>query len=67
LRALEFSQHALAAEMEGRDTVVVGRVASLPQRRPDSQRFVFEVESAAEAQRPVDLPGQLQNSVVPAR
>ena len=60
LRAVDFAQHALAAEQEGRDTVVVGRIAELPQRGTDGQRFVLEVVSAVDASRPVVLPGRLQ-------
>jgi competence protein ComEC len=59
-RAAAFADQALAADLEGRDTVVVGRVATLPQRGADSQRFVFEVASATQSQGPVDLPSRLQ-------
>jgi competence protein ComEC len=37
---------ALPEGLEGRDLVVVGVIAGLPQRSPEAWRFIFEVESA---------------------
>ncbi|MEX1168081.1 MAG: ComEC/Rec2 family competence protein, partial [Hydrogenophaga sp.] len=59
-RAADFAQHALAPEREGVDTVVVGRIAELPQRSPDVQRLVVEVVSAFDNQKAVALPDRLQ-------
>ena len=59
-RAVDFAEHALASEREGRDTVVVGRIAELPQRSPDGQRFVVQVVSATDGQDLVALPERLQ-------
>lgn len=59
-RALAFAEHALNPALEGVDLQVVGRVASLPQRGAQGQRFVFEVESAREGLQAVVLPPRLQ-------
>jgi len=45
-RATARLAEALPAALEGRDLVVTGVVASLPQRGPSGLRFLFEVESA---------------------
>jgi len=50
---------SLAPELEGRDVVVVGAVASLPQRSTEAWRFRFEVESARLGDKPVALPALL--------
>lgn len=52
---------SLPRALEGRDVIVTGVVASLPQRFPGGVRFRFEVESAreAEAGTPVVLPEML--------
>jgi competence protein ComEC len=47
---------ALPASLEGRDIVVTGIVASLPQQAPSGLRFSFDVESASLDTQPVTLP-----------
>lgn len=59
LRAAQLLQQALAPELEGRDLVLVGRVASLPQSGSWGWRFVLRVESAALQGRPVTVPPDL--------
>lgn len=59
LRAAVFQGGALAAELEGRDIEVTGRVLAMPQRGEDGLRFRFAVESAQLDGRPVVLPQQL--------
>lgn len=60
LRAAERLTTVLPAELEGRDVVVTGLVASLPQRAPAAWRFHFEVEEAALQEGPaVQLPPRL--------
>lgn len=59
LRAAQLLQQALAPELEGRDLVLVGQVASLPQAGPWGWRFVLRVETAALQGRPVALPPEL--------
>ena len=46
----------LAPAIEGRDVVVTGIVASLPQHSASGLRFRFEVESASQAGEPVVVP-----------
>jgi len=46
----------LAPALEGRDLVVVGTVASLPQQGASGLRFRFEVESALQGGAPVPVP-----------
>jgi len=58
-RASWFAQHALDPALQGRDVVVTGVVASLPQRFEQGERFEFAVESAQLAGQPVALPGRL--------
>ncbi len=57
------AQHRLAeslpAELQGRDLQLTGIVASLPNRFEDGQRFVFEVERAADGSRMVSVPGRV--------
>lgn len=50
---------ALPAGVEGEDVVVVGTVASLPQRSAAGLRFRFEVEQAQRRGAPVVLPSPL--------
>ena len=59
LRAAERLQQALAPELEGRDLLLEGQVASLPQSGAWGWRFVFQVESARLQGRPVAVPGHL--------
>jgi competence protein ComEC len=62
LWASRHAARALSPALEGVDLVVVGRVASLPQRGADSVRFELEVDSAARAGQAVALPLRLQLS-----
>ena len=59
LRAVQFSGHALAPALEGRDVAVVGVIASMPQRSETGARFRFQVESATVDGERVALPPQL--------
>jgi competence protein ComEC len=47
---------SLPAELEGRDLVLTGIVASLPQAGPNGLRFRFEVERASLGSAPVVVP-----------
>jgi competence protein ComEC len=49
----------LAPALEGRDLVVVGTVASLPQQGASGLRFRFAVESAQQGGAPVALPSRI--------
>ena len=55
-RAASRISERLDAGLEGIDLRVTGVVASLPQRSPGGQRFVFEVEEARAGERPVRIP-----------
>jgi competence protein ComEC len=55
-RAVGRSADALPATLEGQDIVVVGTVASLPQRSASGLRFRFEVEHAELRSERVALP-----------
>jgi competence protein ComEC len=46
LRAVAFAQHTLEPALEGRDLLVTGVVANLPQRNELALRFQFAVESS---------------------
>lgn len=59
-RAGVFASSTLAAPLEGRDILVVGEVAGLPQRSLDALRFQLQVESAWLDGKPVQLPPRLQ-------
>ena len=59
LRAVQFSSQALDPQLEGRDLVVVGVVAAMPQRNETGLRFRLEVEAAAQEGASVRLPPQL--------
>jgi competence protein ComEC len=56
--AVRLAEH-LPAVLEGQDLELVGVVAGLPQRSPNGLRFRFELESASQQGRPVELPQQL--------
>lgn len=56
LRATAYLADALDPALEGRDVLVVGVVASLPQRNESGLRFRLEVESAALNGQPVRMP-----------
>lgn len=62
LRAVHFSARALAPGLEGRDTWVQGRIASLPQRGADGLRFVLEVDNEVGGQGLPAVPDRLQLS-----
>jgi len=55
-RATQRLADALPAALEGRDLVVTGVIASLPQRSAAGLRFRFEVEAASMQGAPVRLP-----------
>jgi competence protein ComEC len=59
LRGAQLLQQALAPELEGRDLVLVGQVASLPLSGDWGWRFVLRVESARWLGRPVAVPPEL--------
>jgi len=61
-RAAVYAAHALAASQEGRDIIVTGRIASLPQSTAMGLRFGLAVESALLGGQPVTLPKRLQLS-----
>lgn len=63
LRAAAFQRQALPADLQGRDLVVTGVVASLPQPGELGLRFEFEVESASQP----GVPPRLQLSWYDAR
>lgn len=58
-RASDRLAQALPTELEGRDLVATGVVATLPQAGPSGLRFVFDVESATLQGQPVTLPPRL--------
>ncbi|QHE75662.1 DNA internalization-related competence protein ComEC/Rec2 [Hydrogenophaga sp. PBL-H3] len=59
-RAVHFASQALDPAQQGADIELTGRVASLPQRLGQGERFDFIVESAARAGAPVHLPERVQ-------
>ncbi len=61
-RAAHFALGALDPALQGLDIEVTGRVASLPQRTAQGERFEFRVESARLRGEPVPLPPRLQLS-----
>ncbi len=46
LRAAQFAEQALAAQLEGRDIRITGMVSAMPQRNEAGIRFRFKVDSA---------------------
>ena len=60
LRAGAFANAALNPALEGKDIVVTGQVAAMPQFGEDGVRFRFDVLSAALDGKPVVLPPRLQ-------
>ncbi|WP_137919602.1 DNA internalization-related competence protein ComEC/Rec2 [Hydrogenophaga sp. 2FB] len=62
LRAVHFATHALDLALQGIDIEVTGRVASLPQRSAQGERFELVVESARRAGEAVRVPERLQLS-----
>ena len=59
LRAVEQARSGLDPALEGRDLVVVGRVAAMPQRSDGGVRFRLDVESAQRDGEPVTVPPRL--------
>ncbi|HUW54605.1 MAG TPA: DUF4131 domain-containing protein, partial [Rhodanobacter sp.] len=49
----------LPRALEGRDFVVIGTIADLPQVRSDASRFAFRVEQATLDGKPVALRGRV--------
>ena len=62
LRAAHFLADALVPELEGRDLVVTGVVAAMPQTHESGLRFRLAVASASWQGAPVRLPAQLDLS-----
>lgn len=58
-RAVVFQGDALAAELEGRDLVVTGVIAAMPQRNELGLRFRLDVESAQQQGQAVQVPPHL--------
>ncbi len=58
-RATAFMAQALAGDMEGRDVLLTGVVAAMPQRNESGLRFRFEVESALYQGQRVRVPPQI--------
>ena len=59
LRAAAFQKTAIAPVLEGKDILVVGQVAAMPQFGEDGLRFRFDVESAHLNGQSVSLPPQI--------
>lgn len=60
LRAHTFAAGALEPALEGRDLVLTGVVAAMPQRGEEGLRFRLAVESARLADREVRIPPRVQ-------
>ncbi|MDP3812172.1 MAG: ComEC/Rec2 family competence protein [Hydrogenophaga sp.] len=60
VRAAHFASHALDPTLQGADIELTGRVASLPQRMAQGERFDVIVESAMRAGVPVQVPDRIQ-------
>ena len=58
-RAGVFQKTAMASALEGKDILVVGQVAAMPQYGEDGLRFRFDVESAHLNGQSVSLPPQI--------
>lgn len=58
-RAGERLAEALPPELEGRDLVVTGIVASLPEASASGRRFQFEIEQATHEAQAVKLPSRV--------
>ena len=59
VRAVSRAAESLPASLEGKDIVVDGVVASLPQRGAAGTRFRFEVETALLQGKSIELPSML--------
>lgn len=62
LRAGAFADQSLAAVLEGRNLMVSGIVAAMPQRNEAGLRFRFDVEAASLESHAVRLPKRLELS-----
>lgn len=60
LRAVVFQAHSLAPELEGRDLLITGVIATMPQRGANGLRFQLLVESALADAVPVPVPPRIQ-------
>lgn len=60
VRASHFASQALEPALQGVDIAITGRIASLPQRLAQGERFEFIVEQATRAGAPVALPERIQ-------
>ncbi|MDD4943507.1 MAG: DNA internalization-related competence protein ComEC/Rec2 [Rhodoferax sp.] len=60
VRAGVFAQHALTPALEGRNLLVTGIVAAMPQRLEAGLRFRLAVQTAALDGQPVAVPDQLE-------
>ena len=58
-RATVFLADALNGRLEGRDVVVTGVIAAMPQRNEAGLRFVLDLESAQLMDKPVLLPPRI--------
>jgi competence protein ComEC len=61
-RASHFAASALDPALQGQDLQITGRIASLPQRSAQGERFDFAVDAAELRGEPVRLPPRLQLS-----
>ena len=59
MRSVVYDANSLAPALEGRDVLVTGVVASLPQRNEAALRFRLRVESAELAGQPVRVPPRM--------
>lgn len=59
VRSIQFSAQALRPALEGREIVLTGVIAAMPQRNEEGLRFRLELESAFIGADPVSLPPQL--------
>jgi competence protein ComEC len=60
VRATHFASHALDPALQGIDIELTGRIASLPQRMAQGERFEFVVQEATHNGVAVRLPARLQ-------
>ncbi|QHJ01408.1 DNA internalization-related competence protein ComEC/Rec2 [Xylophilus rhododendri] len=56
LRAAAFQAQALSPALEGRDLLLTGTVAAMPQSTPNGMRFRLEIESASQEGAAVAVP-----------
>lgn len=60
LQACLLLQQALPEDLQGRDLVVEGRVASIPERRQRRLRFEFLIDQASREGLPVEVPQRVR-------